>query len=71
MYEYEIGYTPANLRILLEKHCLTQQQIAAAMGVADVTVRRWLMPVTANNHRPMSHLQWLALLDIIGEDVGN
>ena len=67
---YELGYTPNNLRALLEKHGLTQQSLADMTATTLNGAQRWLKPVSNRHHRPMSHRQWLALLDTLGEDLG-
>lgn len=46
----------ARLRSLLAAAGWTQAQLAAALGVASVTVRRWLMASTAGEHRRAASL---------------
>ena len=42
----EIGYTPANLRFLIEsKAGLKRKAAFALLSVADNTIRQWLIPV--------------------------
>ncbi|HQV23692.1 MAG TPA: helix-turn-helix transcriptional regulator [Agitococcus sp.] len=60
----EIGYTPANLRFLIESKGWTQAQAAALLSVADNTLRQWLIPVDLKSHRDMPHKTWLKLLEI-------
>jgi len=58
----EIGYTPANLRFLIESKGCTQKEVAALLGVADITVRQWLMALDVKSHRDMPLKQWQKLL---------
>ena len=53
----EIGYTPANLRFLIESKGWTQMQVAELMVVNHSTVARWLSGATT-----MPHEKWLKLL---------
>ena len=53
----EIGYTPANLRFLIESKGWTQMQVAELMVVNHSTVARWL-----NGSTTMPHEKWLKLL---------
>ena len=59
----EVGYTPANLRFLLESKGWTQKQFAEKMGVTLLTVARWVADISVKNHRDMSHAQWLIALE--------
>jgi hypothetical protein len=62
----EAGYTPANLRALIERRGLTQKQAAEACGVAERTFRQWLVAdLDAPGHRDMPLHQWLKLLDAL------
>lgn len=58
----EVGYTPANLRHLIESKGWTQKEVAALLGVADITVRQWLMALDVKSHRDMPLKQWQKLL---------
>lgn len=60
----EIGYTPANLRHLIESKGWTQKQFAEKMGVTLLTVARWVADISVKNHRDMSHAQWLVALEL-------
>lgn len=60
----EVGYTPANLRFLLESKGWTQKQFAEKMGVTLLTVARWVADISVKNHRDMSHQQWLIALEL-------
>jgi hypothetical protein len=59
----EIGYTPANLRYLIEEvKKLTQKETALILDVSEIQVRRWLMPIDAPNHRDMPLKKWMQIL---------
>ena len=60
----EHGYTPANLRALIEARGWTQKQAAEACGVAERTVRNWLVEdIDSPNHRDMPLRSWRDLLN--------
>lgn len=62
----EIGYTPANLRFLLESKGWTQKQFAEKIGKAERTVRQWLNPdLLSRNHADMPHSLWLEALKLV------
>lgn len=63
----EAGYTPANLRHLIESNDWTQAQAAALAGVSPQTMRRWLAPVGTPSRADMPHEKWLALLQSPGK----
>lgn len=59
----EAGYTPANLRALIEARGWTQKQAAEACGVTERTVRKWLVEdITSDNHRDCPLKSWRKLL---------
>ena len=59
----EIGYTPANLRFLLESKGWTQKQFAHKIGKAERTVRQWLnTDLLSRNHADMPHYLWIEAL---------
>lgn len=61
---YELGYTPANLRELLKAKGITQKGLADLLGVDRHTVSRWCKDVTHTRHCGMSHVDWL---DVLGK----
>ena len=61
MTEWEIGYTPSNLRTLLKNAELTQSDAAFLLGVNMRTVRKWCAPLDSD-HADMPHHRWLQLL---------
>jgi len=68
MTNYEVGYTPTNLRLAITKLGVTQAALARLLGVAPQSVRNWLMPVGTKSRRNMDHEIWLKVLELL--DVG-
>ena len=62
---FEVGYTPTNLRLALTKLGMTQAALARLLGVAERTLRQWLMPVGTKSRRDMSHEKWLEVLALL------
>ena len=67
MLNFEVGYTPTNLRLAIASLSVTQAALARLLGVSDRTLRQWLVEdLEAIGHRDMPLKQWrkvLALLD--------
>lgn len=61
----ETGYTPANLRALLQHAGLTQQAAADLLGVDGRTVRKWLADLDSSSHRDMPLTQWVRLMEAV------
>ena len=60
----EAGYTPANLRALIESRGWTQKQAAEACGVAERTLRGWLVEdIDSASHRDCPLRSWRKLLN--------
>ena len=66
--DYEVGYTPTNLRLAIEKLGVTQAELARILGVAPQSVRNWLMPIGTKSRRNMDYEMWLKVLELL--DVG-
>lgn len=64
--DYELGYTPNNLKTIRHQHNLTQSQLADLLGVKVRVVMRWESDVSVKTHADMSHKRWLELLSILG-----
>lgn len=62
---FEVGYTPTNLRLVIEKLGVTQAALARLLGVTPQAVRGWLMPVGAKSRRDMSHEKWLEVMTLL------
>lgn len=66
MDEFELGYTPSNLRKLREIYHLTQAQVAQITETKNRnSVGYWELAPTAPNYSPMPHQKWLMLLNFI------
>jgi predicted transcriptional regulator len=62
---FEVGYTPTNLRLAIEKLGVTQAALAATLNVSPQAVRYWLMPVGTKSRRDMSHEKWLEVMALL------
>lgn len=59
MLNYEVGYTPTNLRLAIEKLCITQAKAAELCGVKERTFRQWLNEdLESKSHADMPHRKW-------------
>ena len=69
MINFEVGYTPTNLRLAITKLGVTQAALARLLGVSDRTLRQWLVEdLDAIGHRDMPIKQWRKVLELL--DVG-
>lgn len=69
MLDFEVGYTPTNLRLAIEKLGVTQAKAAELCGVKERTLRQWLVKdLEAIGHRDMPLKKWNVLLDVLGGD---
>ena len=63
----EVGYTPANLRLLLKRTHTTQQRTAALLGVHERTVNSWCSALDKPQHTDMPSRKWVELQNILNE----
>jgi len=63
--DFEVGYTPTNLRLAIEKLGVTQAALARLLDVSPQAVRYWLMPVGKKSRRNMSHEKWLEVMALL------
>lgn len=61
----DVGYTPANLRLLLKRTHTTQQQAAALLGVHERTVNSWCSALDKPQHTDMPSKKWAELQKIL------
>lgn len=61
----EAGYTPANLRFLMNTYGLTFAEVGRRTGTALRTVQNWVAPVDAKDHSGMPHRKWVMLQDTL------
>ena len=62
----DVGYTPANLRLLLKRTHITQRRAAAMLGVNERTVNSWCAPIDRAQHTDMPSKKWAELQKILG-----
>ena len=63
---FEVGYTPTNLRLALTKLGMTQAALARLLGVSDRTLRQWLNEdLESRNHADMKLSQWRKVLALL------
>ena len=65
MTNFEVGYTPTNLRLAIAALGMTQAAFAKALGVSEKGLRNWLMPVGTKSRRDMSHEKWLDVMALL------
>jgi transposase len=66
LLNFEVGYTPTNLRLAITKLGMTQAAIARLLGVSDRTLRQWLVEdLDAIGHRDMPLKQWCKVLTLL------
>lgn len=63
---FELGYTPANLRAVRQKYGLTQKQVAEITGATLSTAQKWEAAMSLKTHSDMPHTRWLILLKYVG-----
>lgn len=63
VYEYELGYTPSNLKKIRAKYSLTQQDVADITESKWRSVARWEADIASENRSDMPHKKWVALLE--------
>jgi hypothetical protein len=61
----EAGYTPANLRALLDNAGLTQSAAGEILSVSVRTVAGWVVPVDVKGHHDMPLRLWLQLMQTV------
>lgn len=62
---FELGYTPANLKALRQKHGLTQQAVAEITETSLTTAQRWETSPSMSSYANMPHTKWLRLLQYL------
>ena len=66
MINFEVGYTPTNLRLALARLGMTQAALARLLGVSDRTLRQWLVEdLESVGHRDMPLKQWRKVLALL------
>jgi predicted transcriptional regulator len=66
LINFEVGYTPTNLRLAIAALGMTQAALARLLGVSERTLRQWLVEdLEAVGHRDMPLKQWRKVLALL------
>jgi hypothetical protein len=63
---WQLGYTPENLRGMMKKHRLSNQAVADMLSVTVRQVHYWRADLGIG-HKDMPLYRWMELLDAVGE----
>jgi len=63
--QFELGYTPNNLKALRQEYGLTQQQVADITGSTIKTAQKWEASPSMSGFANMPHTKWLKLLEYV------
>lgn len=64
--DYELGYTPDNLRLFTHRNQMTREEVSELLGVSLDTVHVWCAAPSAKKHRTMPAQQWRHLRGLVG-----
>ncbi|MGC1014397.1 hypothetical protein [Pantoea agglomerans] len=67
MKDYELGYTPKNLRLILSENGLAQKDAYELIGKSRGVFSKYLLPADDKNHVSMSYRDWLILTNYISQ----
>ncbi len=67
--EYEFGYTPNNLKKLLNEYGFDREYLADLFDINIRQVHRWCVEPSNKNHQSMSHRRWMKLLGAIDDEM--
>jgi len=63
---FEVGYTPTNLRLAVASLGVTQAALAQLLGVSERQVRKWLVEdLESAVHADMKLRQWRKVLALL------
>ena len=63
---FEVGYTPTNLRLAIASLGVTQAALARLLGVSERQVRKWLVEdLESAVHADMKLSQWRKVLALL------
>lgn len=66
MPNFELGYTPNNLRLAIAALGMTQAALARLLGVSERQVRKWLVEdLKSAVHADMKLSQWRKVLALL------
>ena len=63
--DFELGYTPNNLKALRREYGLTQQQVADITASTLKTAQKWETSPSMSSFANMPHTKWLKLLEYL------
>ena len=64
--DFEAGYTPANLRLALQRLGMTQAALASILGFNERQVRRWLVEdLSEKKHADMPLIEWRKVIKML------
>jgi len=61
--DYELGYTPDNLKRILSEHGKTREDLAELLGISVKNVHNWCVAVDHPKHKSLNHKRWLKMLE--------
>ena len=62
---FELGYTPNNLKALRRRYGLTQQNVADITESTLKTAQKWETSPNLKSYANMPHTKWLKLLEYV------
>nr|DAO90976.1 MAG TPA: antitoxin [Caudoviricetes sp.] len=62
---FELGYTPANLKAIRQQYGLTQQNVADITESTLKTAQKWETSPNLKSYANMPHTKWLKLLEYL------
>jgi predicted transcriptional regulator len=66
MLDFEVGYTPTNLRLAITSLGVTQAALARLLGVSERQLRKWLVEdLESAVHADMKLSQWRKVLALL------
>ena len=66
MLNFEVGYTPTNLRLAITSLGVTQAALARLLGVSERQLRKWLVEdLESAVHADMKLSQWRKVLALL------
>lgn len=71
MRDFELGYTPENLRKIIKDNGLAQKEVYELLGKTRAAFSRYLMPSDNKYHVSMNHADWIKLLNYVNKASDN
>lgn len=67
MNDYELGYTPNNLRRIISENHLAQKDVYELIGKSRGVFSKYLLPADDKNHVSMGYRDWLIITNYISQ----